>query len=103
MLADVTIFQLVFHSRQKTFFNFLLLVQWGASERGTTSKSSPPSGEAKKSIKYGTRTLHMPSREKKIATGRLGRNLDWRIWEGFVEKLANELRRKKAEMKETCI
>ena len=45
----------------------------------------------------------MLSREKKIATGRLGRNLDWRIWEGFVEKLANELRRKKAEMKETCI
>lgn len=69
------------------------------------SRSSPPSGEAKKSIKYGIRTLHMPSREKITATGgqTIGRNLDWRIWEGFVEKLAYELRLKKAEVKETFI
>lgn len=47
----------------------------------------------------------MPSREKIIATGgqKIGRSLDWRIWEGFVEKLAYELRLKKAEVKETFV
>ena len=47
----------------------------------------------------------MPSREKIIATGgqKIGRNLDWRIWEGFMEKLAYELRLKKEEVKETFI
>ena len=59
----------------------------------------------KKSIKDRIRTLHMPSREKISATGgqKIGRNLDWRIWEGFMEKLAYEWRLKKAEVKETFI
>ena len=58
--------------------------------------SSPSGGEAKESIKYGTRKLHMPLREEIVATGRQknGSNLAWRIWEGLVEDLACELRLK---------
>lgn len=60
------------------------------------SRSLSSGGGSKECIKYDTRRLHIALREGIIVRGRQKNenSLDWKIWEGFMEEVACEVRLK---------